>query len=111
MQTVSAPQESADATVLYALPGALGFCASAKPVLAAGRRDVRDPDGDTGRAGLRWRSGVAAVGLAGGPRLRERGADKRGILQGAEGGANYGVNPTRLAPQAAAAVRAVEQDF
>lgn len=50
-------------------------------------------------------------GLAGGPRLRERGADKRGILQGAEGGANYGVNPTRLAPQAAAAVRALEQDF
>jgi hypothetical protein len=28
----------------------------------------------------------------------------------AEGVANYGVNPTRLAPQAAAAIRAVEQD-
>jgi hypothetical protein len=75
MLVVSAPQESADATVLYGLPGALGFCASAKPVPAAGRRDVRDPDGDTGREGLRWRSGVAAVGA--GRRTAVAGARRR----------------------------------
>jgi hypothetical protein len=32
------------------------------------------------------------------------------LLMVAGGGANYGVNPTRLAPQTAAGVRAVEQD-
>ena len=43
----------------------------------------------------------------GGPRRSGRG---RGVvLQVAEGVANYGVNPTRLAPQPAAAVRAMER--
>jgi hypothetical protein len=41
---------------------------------------------------------------------RRSGRGRGVVLQVTEGGANYGVNPTRLAPQAAAVVCAVEQD-
>jgi hypothetical protein len=58
------------------------------------------------RGNLRLQGGIVAAGVgADEPRLCGV------VLQVAESVANYGINPTRLAPQAAAAVRAVEQGF
>ena len=77
-----------------------GLC-PARPWLRTGvsSATARDRDGDGARDGLQLR-GAAAVE----PRLRGV------VLQVVVGVANYGVNPTRLAPQTAAGVRAVEQD-
>jgi hypothetical protein len=58
---------------------------------------ARDRDGDGARDGLQLR-GAAAVGPV-----------ARGGFAGGGGVANYGVNPTRLAPQPAAGVRVVGQ--
>ncbi|MGC9398924.1 MAG: hypothetical protein ACP5HM_07285 [Anaerolineae bacterium] len=64
---------------------------------------AHDPDGDAVRGGLRLRGGIVAV-------RGYRSAGAWGGFAGGGGVANYGVNPTRLAPQSAAVVCAVEQD-
>jgi hypothetical protein len=100
MLVVSAPPKSADATIRYSF--ALWFAGFARQ--GPGCRQSSRPRRHVIETATGARDGLQLRGRSGGAWAVGSGCGV--VLQVAEGVANYGVNPTRLAPQTAAGNRA-----